>query len=72
MMQFGIRIRNVSLQNFELIKFRLMGTRWRIDYQDGNVLVYGEDLYWRISLLLGDCLCFGDIECSIIRGDRNE
>lgn len=67
MIRFGIRVMNVSPARYEQLRQRLFGRPLSIDYQEGNVLIFGHGMYWQLSLLLGDCLYFGNIECGIAR-----
>lgn len=67
MIRFGIRVYHVSPIDYERLTLALFGKAVSLDYQDGNVLVFGRAMFWQFSLILSHCVCFGDVECGIAR-----
>ena len=71
-MKFGIWVKKVDPRRYDDLRFRVENDKTKMDIQEGEVLIFGSEAYWKIALILGDCLCFGDIECAIKREDSDE
>ena len=70
-MKFGVWVKKVNPKRYDDLRFRVETDTTKMEVQEGEVLISGEERYWKIALILGDCLCYGDIECGIRREDSD-
>lgn len=46
------------------------GVEYEMEYDD--LYVSGEAPYWKLALIIGDCVLYGNVECFLFRGDKDE